>query len=140
MVLTVRAKARAQKVIPAVIHHDGTSRIQIVRKENNPLIHDYLNALKGYIGAAVSVNTSLNVGGPIVQTPDQAVEALGRAKGMDGLFMVGETGDVFMVWPRPGSRPLDSRLARPYPRVRIAGSGPCRAGPVQDVPRRSWPP
>ena len=97
MVLTVRAKQLAYQIIPAVIHHDGTSRIQIVREQNNALSHAYLLAMKRYCGVEVSVNTSLNVGSPIVQTPQQAVTVLSRAKAMDGLFMVGDIGDVWLV-------------------------------------------
>ena len=44
------------------------------------------------------MNTSLNVGSPIVQTPAQALGALSRAKGMDGLIMVGADGRAFAVW------------------------------------------
>lgn len=110
MVLTVRAKAEAKKVIPAVIHEDGTSRIQIVREENNALMHDYLQALKRRIGVAVSVNTSLNVGSPIVQTPAQALQIFRRSKGMDCIIMVSEEGVAYMVWPKSGVQPMDSRL------------------------------
>jgi carbamoyltransferase len=85
MVLTVVAKETAKSIIPAVIHRDGTSRIQIVRKDNNLLIYDYLKALRKYIGVEVSVNTSLNVGSPIVQTPIQALQIFKRAKGLYGV-------------------------------------------------------
>ena len=36
MVLTVKAKELAKKKVPAVVHRDGTSRIQIVRESTNP--------------------------------------------------------------------------------------------------------
>jgi carbamoyltransferase len=117
MVLTAVVRDRAKSVIPAVIHRDGTSRIQIVRKENNALMHDYLKCLRKYIGVEVSVNTSLNVGSPIVQTPSQALGIFERAKGLDGMFMVGEAGDVYMVWAREGVQEFSSRipdLARSY--------------------------
>jgi len=98
MILTVMAKENAHGVIPAVIHKDGTARIQIVREEDNPLIHAYLKAMGRIAGAEVSVNTSLNVGSPIVQTPLQALEVLYRARGLDGLIMVASNGDVVCVW------------------------------------------
>ena len=62
MVLTAPARPGAYRAIPAVIHHDGTSRVQIVREQIDPLTHAYLRAMGRYIGAEVSVNTSLNVG------------------------------------------------------------------------------
>ena len=46
-----------------------------------------------------SVNTSLNVGGPIVQTPCQALKIFTKAKGMDGMVMVGASGEAFLLTP-----------------------------------------
>lgn len=92
MVLTVRAKPEARNVVPAVVHQDGTARIQIVRPDSNPLCHAVLKALGRRLGAEVMVNTSLNVGGPIVQTPTQALETLRRARALTGLVMISEEG------------------------------------------------
>ena len=69
MVLTAHSKPHARDKIPAVIHADGTGRIQIVRAEDDPLTHAYLKALGRRIGVELSVNTSFNVAGPIAQTP-----------------------------------------------------------------------
>lgn len=98
MILTARARPEAYPAIPAVIHHDGTSRVQIVREESDPFTHAYLKALGRRIGAEVSVNTSLNVGSPIAQTPAQALEALKRSKGMHALLMIGDDGRAFLAW------------------------------------------
>ena len=98
MVLTSRARPEAYRAIPAVIHHDGTCRVQIVRERVDPFVHAYLIAMGRRIGAEVSVNTSLNVGAPIAQTPVHALETLKRSAGMHALFMVAESGDVFLVW------------------------------------------
>ena len=110
MVLTVRARDEAKAVIPAVIHKDGTSRIQIVRRENNPLIYEYLKALKNYIGVEVSINTSLNVGSPIVQTPEQALQVFKRARGLDCIFMISAEGKVHMVWAKKGVQKFESNI------------------------------
>ncbi|WP_315832489.1 carbamoyltransferase C-terminal domain-containing protein [Bradyrhizobium prioriisuperbiae] len=98
MVLTARAKPHAQDKIPAVIHADGTGRVQIVREDDDPLTHAYLKALGRHIGVEVSVNTSFNVAGPIAQTPLHAVETLRKSKGLDVVLMVGSDGQVFAVW------------------------------------------
>jgi carbamoyltransferase len=98
MVLAVQAKPIAIQEIPAVVHCDGTSRLQIVRAETNPLMHAYLQAMGNYVGAEVSVNTSLNVGSPIVQTPAQAFEAMRKSKGLHAIFMVSEEGVVRAAW------------------------------------------
>jgi carbamoyltransferase len=98
MVLTAHAKPQAQAKIPAVIHADGTGRIQIVRAEDDPLTHAYLKALGRHIGVEMSVNTSFNVAGPIAQTPHQAIETLRRSKGLDVVLMVASDGAVTAAW------------------------------------------
>ena len=100
MVLTARAKPQARAQIPAVIHVDGTARLQIVREHTDAVTHAYLKALGRRIGVEVAVNTSFNVGGPIAQTPIQALDTLRRAKGMDGVFMFSEEGQVIAAWTR----------------------------------------
>jgi carbamoyltransferase len=98
MVLTARSKPHARQRIPAVIHADGTGRIQIVRNEDDPLTYAYLKALGRRIGVEVSVNTSFNVGGPIAHTPSQAIETLRRAKSLDAVIMVASDGSVYAAW------------------------------------------
>jgi carbamoyltransferase len=107
MVLTVRARPESRRTIPAVIHHDGTSRIQIVREEVDPLTHAYLKAMGRRVGVEVSVNTSFNIGGPMVQTPVQAIETLKRSKGMDAVFLIGADGGAFLAWHTIAAPPKD---------------------------------
>jgi carbamoyltransferase len=112
MVLTVRPRPESVRRIPAVIHRDGTSRIQIVREDTDPFTHAYLRAMGRHCGVEVSVNTSLNVAGPIVQTSQQALEALRRSKAMDGVLLIGAEGQAFLAWhdvtipPKDGGRRL----------------------------------
>jgi carbamoyltransferase len=112
MVLTVRPRPETIRLIPAVIHRDGTSRIQIVREDTDPFTHAYLRAMGRRCGVEASVNTSLNVAGPIVQTPQQALEALRRSKAMDGVLLIGAEGDAYLAWhavttpPKDGGRQL----------------------------------
>ncbi len=114
MVLAARARPAAKGTIPAVVHLDGTSRIQIVRPDADPFTHAYLRAMGRRVGAEVSVNTSLNVAGPIVQTPEQALEALRRATAMDGLLLIGAEGGAYLAWHTVTTPPKDGgrRLAR----------------------------
>jgi carbamoyltransferase len=98
MVLTARSKPHAKAKIPAVIHADGTGRIQIVRELDDPLTHAYLKALGRRIGVEMSVNTSFNVAGPIAQTPQQAVDTLRRSKGLDVVLLVADNGSVTAAW------------------------------------------
>jgi carbamoyltransferase len=98
MVLTAHSKPGAREKIPAVIHADGTGRIQIVRADADPLTHAYLKALGRHIGVELSVNTSFNVAGPIAQTPRQAIDTLRRSKGLDAVVLVAGDGTVTAAW------------------------------------------
>ena len=98
MVLTAQSKPGARDKIPAVIHADGTGRIQIVNAEDDPLTYAYLKALGRHIGVEISVNTSFNVAGPIAQTPQQAIDTLRRSNGLDVVVMVADSGAVYAAW------------------------------------------
>jgi carbamoyltransferase len=98
MVLTAQSKPHAREKIPAVIHADGTGRVQIVRAEDDPLTYAYLKALGRHIGVEISVNTSFNVAGPIAQTPRQAIATLRRSKGLDVVLLVASDGKVTAAW------------------------------------------
>ena len=55
------------KDFPAIIHHDNTSRVQTVRKTDNPGFHALLTEWKKQTGCPILLNTSLNIKGqPIV--------------------------------------------------------------------------
>ena len=98
MVLTAHSKPGASEKIPAVIHADGTGRLQIVREADDPLVYAYLKAMGRRVGVEMSVNTSFNVAGPIAQTPQQAVDTLRRSKGLDAVLMVADDGTVHAAW------------------------------------------
>ena len=108
MVLTAPAKPAAQSRIPAVIHADGTGRLQIVREQTDPLTYAYLKALGRRNGEEVAVNTSFNVGGPIAQTPAHAIDTLRRSKGMDAVVLIAAEGNAYATW-RPGQGDRFSR-------------------------------
>ena len=55
--------------VPAVVHVDGTSRVQTVGAEDNPLLRELLLGFEQRTGCPVLLNTSLNVRGePLVNT------------------------------------------------------------------------
>ncbi len=72
--------------------------MQIVREEDDPFTYAYLKAMGRRLGVEVSVNTSLNVGSPIVQTPPQG---RGRepAKAIRGSVLIVEDGGAWFAWP-----------------------------------------
>jgi carbamoyltransferase len=106
MVLTARARPEALEKIPAVIHHDGTGRLQIVRPDVDPFCHEFLLAMGRRLDVEASVNTSLNVGAPMAHTPEQAISTLKRARGMDGLLMIGSDRHALLIClrDRPDAR------------------------------------
>lgn len=108
MVLTARARPGTRERVPAVVHQDGTARVQVVRPESDPFTHAFLRAMGRRAGVEVAVNTSLNVGAPIAQTPAQALATLHRARGMDALWLVGAEGSVRIAWQR--ATPAAERL------------------------------
>jgi carbamoyltransferase len=66
--------------IPAVVHVDGTARIQTVDRAEEPLVARLLDAFERRTGVPVVVNTSLNTAGrPIVDDPRDALECFGSA-------------------------------------------------------------
>jgi carbamoyltransferase len=66
--------------IPAVVHIDGTARVQTVSADTEPLVAQVLAEFERHTGLPVLVNTSLNTAGrPIVDTPREALELFGSA-------------------------------------------------------------
>jgi carbamoyltransferase len=66
--------------IPAVVHVDGTARVQTVHPETEPLVAGMLAHFERLTGLPVVVNTSLNTAGrPMVDTPREAMELFGSA-------------------------------------------------------------
>jgi carbamoyltransferase len=64
--------------IPAVVHVDGTARIQTVDRATEPLLARMLDRFAARTGLPVVVNTSLNTAGrPMVDDPRDALECFG---------------------------------------------------------------
>ena len=62
-------KCKRPDLYPAIVHFDGTSRVQTVTREDNPEFHALLTAWYERTGCPMLVNTSLNIKGePIVNT------------------------------------------------------------------------
>lgn len=66
--------------IPAVVHVDGTARVQTVSADAEPLVARLLAEFRRRTGLPVLVNTSLNTAGrPMVDDPRDALECFGSA-------------------------------------------------------------
>jgi carbamoyltransferase len=70
MCFTFSAKPERAADMGAVVHIDGTSRIQTVERSDNPLYHEMISAFDKLTGLPVVLNTSFNLKGqPIVDSP-----------------------------------------------------------------------
>jgi carbamoyltransferase len=73
--------------IPAVVHVDGTARVQTVDAEANPVLYRLLREFEALTGVPVLLNTSFNVKGePIVEAPADAMHCF-LATGIDYLVL-----------------------------------------------------
>ena len=80
MLFTHRVRESWAERIPAVVHVDGSARIQTVDREDEPLVARLLEAVERRTGVPVVVNTSLNTAGrPMVDDPRDALESFGSA-------------------------------------------------------------
>jgi len=75
-----------ERVLPAVIHVNGTARVQTVERSDGD-IYDLVCRMGDRSGHPVVVNTSFNIKGqPIVETPLEALATF-ASTGMDALFL-----------------------------------------------------
>lgn len=87
MIVAVNTKKGKRKLIPAVIHVDGTARIQTINKKQNERFWRLIDEFYKITGVPMILNTSFNRRGePIVNRPDEAVECFLNS-GMDVLVL-----------------------------------------------------
>ncbi len=80
MLFVHRVRPEWKDRIPAVVHVDGTARVQTVDAADEPLVAEMLAEFEKLSGLPVVVNTSLNTAGrPMVDTPREAMELFGSA-------------------------------------------------------------
>ena len=108
MLFTHRVRAPWLDRIPAVVHVDGTARIQTVSPAREPLVVRMLAAFERRTGVPLVVNTSLNTAGrPMVDDPRDALECFGSTP-VDALAI----GPFVVRRPAPQRRLADAaRLA-----------------------------
>lgn len=64
---------------PAICHVDGTSRVQTIRRSQNPVVHDVITEFGRLTGCPMLLNTSLNIRGmPLVNTWQDALDFADR--------------------------------------------------------------
>jgi len=67
--------------IPAIIHIDGTCRIQTVKEHQNPIYYEMIEHFYKETGVPILFNTSFNLAGePLVETIDDAIRTLAESQ------------------------------------------------------------
>jgi carbamoyltransferase len=100
MIIAFEANERMAREAPAVVHVDGTARVQLVDATLEPRYHALLTAFGARTGTPILLNTSFNVKGePIVCTPFDALRTF-WSTGLDLLVL----GDCLIR--KPGVQPL----------------------------------
>ena len=87
MTINVKAKEITNRKFPSCVHVDQTSRIQILKKQDNSFIYNILNNIKNEYEIDCLINTSFNVNKmPIVNTPQDALSCF-FSSGIDLLLL-----------------------------------------------------
>lgn len=93
-------KEKQKKLVPSVVHVDGTGRLQTISKKENNLYYGIIKEFEKLSGVPILVNTSFNIRGePIVCTPEDAYKCM-MGTGIDYLVM-----DKFLI--KRGDNPKD---------------------------------
>ena len=75
----VKVKDNAKNKVPAIVHVDGTSRVQSVSVNDNKLFYDLIKSFKNKTGIYCLLNTSFNIDEPICESPDDAISTFLRS-------------------------------------------------------------
>lgn len=92
MSVTAMVHKKKRKLIPAVTHVDGSSRLQTVTKEAEPLYHKLISKYFDLTGVPMVLNTSFNTlpGEPIVESPSNAIRSFLCSMGSIEMLIMGD--------------------------------------------------
>jgi carbamoyltransferase len=81
MLRVCQFQADKKDLVPAVVHVDGTGRLQTLTGENNGKFYELVKEFYRRTGVPILLNTSFNIAGqPIVETPAHAVACLSQTE------------------------------------------------------------
>jgi carbamoyltransferase len=110
MLATTRVRPERVAEIAGAVHADGTSRVQVVHREDNELFWRLLSKVKERTGVGCVINTSFNVKNqPIIRDPVTAVRSF-ATMALDRLYIEG-----YRVWPAAAPLDRSHRQASPEP-------------------------
>jgi len=73
MSFAIPFKEEKKKLVPAVVHLDGTGRLQTVEKNRNNFFYSLISEFNKQTNIPIVLNTSFNDKEPIVETPSDAI-------------------------------------------------------------------
>jgi carbamoyltransferase len=77
MTYAPKAKEITKQKAPAIVHYDGTSRVQTLSSHDNEVLHNVICQIGENTGIPILMNTSFNIANePIVDTPNSAMKSL----------------------------------------------------------------
>ncbi len=83
MTINAHCLDHTKKLVPAIAHIDGSARVQTVSEEYYPFLTKLLRRYAEVTGQPpILINTSFNIGGPIVEIPEQAINTFLKANYM----------------------------------------------------------
>lgn len=121
MIVAFEANDLLKSLAPAIVHVDGSVRVQAVEKDVDPLYHRLLTEFGALTGIPVLLNTSFNVKGePIVCTASDAIRTF-WATGLDllaiGDFIVEKPRKEVRAAPQSVARTTGANTEHPAPRI-----------------------
>ena len=73
MTTVIQFKEDKMDKVPAVVHHDGSARLQTVTENDNKWYYNFIKKFKEKTNVPIILNTSFNDREPIVETPENAI-------------------------------------------------------------------
>ncbi len=78
MTTVIKFKEEVRDKVPAVVHFDGSARLQTVTENDNKWYYNFIKKFKEKTGVPIVLNTSFNDREPIVETPAHAIDCFLR--------------------------------------------------------------
>jgi carbamoyltransferase len=147
MLEAVRCRPERRHLVPAVLHLDGTARLQTVAREDEPTLHELISRFQARTGVPVLCNTSLNDRGEPIA--DDAIHALNFCvrKGLTVAYVGGRRVELVEAPPAGVDRPATPATRGPAPFLAAVAARPAawaalveRGIPPEAVFVASWSP
>lgn len=89
MTSVIKFKESVRHKVPAVVHFDGSARLQTVTKKDNTWYYNFIKRFQQRTGVPIVLNTSFNDREPIVETPEHAIACFAKTD-IDYLYFADE--------------------------------------------------